>query len=173
MGHWELVICTAAGAAIPVVMKSLFVSIFKDFTLRFSWTIFWIRIFDGTFGRITKDVIWSGSWKITWFVSSNTFLKANDWNGTIYRCFDTIAAEGMGHTQAGTSIPYGFIGKLSRDKTILTGTWFDRRGAKAGYHGAFQVRVTNAGHLVEGKWLGFSDKSPIIKTGKLLWEKLP
>jgi hypothetical protein len=172
MMAWNSVGWAVLGAAMPTLLRSFFVAIVRDFARRFALTIFGIRLFDRTIGRLLSDPLWSGRWRITWFVESQTFNDHSSWESRIYRCFDTIAAEGRGDVVEGTSIPYGFVGKLSRDKTILTGTWFDRRGTRAGYHGSYQLRMPASGAVAKGKWIGFSDTKPIVKSGELEWRRL-
>lgn len=154
-----------------IIGRTFFILIVRDFARRFALTLTGIRLFDRFLGRLLRDPVWSGYWRISWRVKSSSFSAENVFDGRIYRCFDTIAAEGRGFASNGAEIPYGFIGKLSRDNTILTGTWFDRRGAKSGYHGTYQIRLPAAGTVAKGKWLGFSDKSSQIKVGEITWER--
>src|SRR5262249_683215 len=148
------------------------VTLISDFARRLALTIRGVEAFEFVFGWVLKDAIWSGRWRITWTVASPTFNNTNAWEGRIARCFDTIVARGVGVTSGGVTLPYGFVGKLSPDHSLLTGTWFDERGAKSGYHGAYQLRLTPVGDQAIGKWLGFSKTQPVINSGDLLWEKL-
>lgn len=166
------IVWTAIGSFLPMLAKWLMAAILKDFARSFMFTLIGIRLFDRSIGRLREDPVWSGRWRVTWFVDSPTFNNKNSWEGRIYRCFDTVAAEGIGHTADGRRIPYGFIGKLSRDRTILTGTWFDRRGASSGYHGAYQLRVSAVGERAIGKWIGFSDTDTTVRAGELEWQRL-
>lgn len=172
MNYWNSILWAAAGSALPVLVRTFFAAAMRDFVRRFIFTMTGVCVFDRTIGRLLTDPVWSGRWRVTWHVSSSTFKQENACEGRLYRCFDTVVAEGIGHTVNGESVPYGFIGKLSRGRTILTGTWFDRRGAKTGYHGSYQIRVPASGRMVTGKWIGFSDKEPVVKCGELTWERL-
>jgi hypothetical protein len=173
MIKWNIVFWGAVGSAATILIRMLFVALVTDFARRFSLSIIGVRIFDFLTRWFLSDPIWSGQWKITWQVSSSSFKQENSYEGKIYRCLDTVVTEGMGHTADGESIPYGFVGKLSRDHTILTGIWFDRRGAKSGYHGSYQIRLSAGGStLASGKWIGFSEQRNTVKAGKLTWQKL-
>lgn len=152
--------------------RTLLIAVVRDIARRFALSLFGVRLFDRTLGRLHRDPVWSGHWRVTWYVTSSTFVQENSCEGRIYRCFDTVVTEGVGHTIDNESIRYGFIGKLSRDGTILTGTWFDRRGARVGYHGSYQIRAPASGSVVKGKWIGFSDKKPIVRAGDITWERL-
>lgn len=170
--QWLAVIIAFAGSASYLLMKGLFVLIVRDFARRFSLTFFGVWLVDRTIGRVFPDKVWSGRWRITWTVKSADFAAQNVWEGYIYRSFDTIAAKGAGHTSDGQTILYGFIGKLSRSDTILTGTWFDTRGTRAGYHGTYQVLLSELGTVASGKWMGFSGKRRLVRANNLVWEKL-
>lgn len=89
----------------------------------------------------------------------------------MYRIFNKIAVVADFRTSEGNIIPYKFIGDLSRDKTILTGIWSDSRGGEGGYHGTYQIRVSGTAQSAEGCWIGFSETSGAIKSGRLTWRK--
>jgi hypothetical protein len=110
---------------------------------------------------------------VVWIVKSSNFAAVNPETGRLYRCLNSVAFEGSGTTADGKRIPYAFVGRLTRDKTILTGTWLDRRGRGVGYHGVFQLRLQGAGSTTaSGKWMGFSETKPIVKSDSLDWIRL-
>ena len=169
--EWSVLEWTGIGAAIPIIGRLFFIALAQDIARRFSVTMIGIKVWDW----VTRwppliDPIWSGTWKITWTTESPSFDQSNFWIGRVWRCFNTIAAEGTGKSSSGQRIKYGFVGKLSRDKTILTGTWFDKRGA--GYHGCYQLRLFSAHNIAEGRWVGFSETSAAINADMLKWERL-
>jgi hypothetical protein len=169
---WSALIWAGVGAAVPILARILFVALVRDFARRFALTIVGVKLWDFVTSWALKDPIWSGRWRVTWTTNSTNFHANNAWTGRVRRCFDTMVAEGIGQTSTGRSVRYGFVGKLSRDRTILTGTWFDMRGATVGYHGCYQVRLFSAHDRAEGKWLGFSETSGAINTDVLKWERL-
>lgn len=169
---WKAVALTGVGASLPYVVRTFLVIAVKDFARRFSYNVTAVRIFDKVFGKILNEPIWSGIWRVTWNVNSKNFEEENHWDGQVYRCFDTIAADGIGITRTGKKIPYGFLGKLSRNRTILTGTWFDKRGSLSGYYGAYQIRLSDAEAKAEGKWIGFSSETKAVKANKITWERI-
>jgi len=165
-------IWTLVGAALTIAARTFFAAIITDFTKRFTLTLVGVQAFDAMTDWLLRHPIWSGYWRVTWKVTSADFPEKNEWEGRVYRCFDTVVAEGAGQVSGGEYIRYGFIGKLSRDRTILTGTWFDRRGSKIGYHGAYQVCLQTPRDVATGKWIGFSSKQPVINADELLWERV-
>jgi hypothetical protein len=161
----------AVGGGIGLAGRSLISAITTDVARRISTTLWGIRTFDRVTRRILRHPIWSGTWEISWHVESKTFGPINSDFGEIARCFNAIAIEGSGTTSTGSKIPYGFVGKFSRDKSIITGIWFDRRAGDGGYHGAFQLRVHGSGEEASGLWLGFSESTATIKSDKIFWKK--
>lgn len=172
MLDWAKIISLLIVPAFWILGRTLIVIVVRDFARRFTLTLFGIWLFDRTLGRLLTDHVWSGRWRVTWSVASPDFPAKNQFEGKIYRCFDTIVAEGRGHVVDGESIPYAFVGKLSRADSILTGTWFDRRGTKSGYHGAFQIRLPAAKTIATGTWVGFSDSKPTVRVDELVWERI-
>ena len=162
-----LVLVGGATLALEALGRALWVDVAK----RASVSVWGIRIFDYLTGWALHDPLWSGEWKVTWQVGSKNFLPVNEDTGQLYRCFNSFAIEGSGTTSSGRKIPYAFVGKLSRDKSIATGLWFDNRGGNFGYHGVFQMRVQSDGTGVEGLWTGFSEATSAIKSGKMSWQR--
>lgn len=131
-----------------------------------------MRCIDRFTPHFLRHPMWSGFWDVTWRVESSNFLETNTHRGRLFRCFNAIALEGSGTTTTGRDIPYGFVGTLSRDKSIATGIWFDRRWGDGGYHGVFQVRVAGTGDRADGLWCGFSETGPQINANALMWERV-
>jgi len=169
---WLHVVTLGIGASSGLALRSLWRAITADVAKRITSTLSGIRIFDKCTCRFLRHPLWSGEWSVTWKVNSPTFEPANTECGRLYRCFNSIAFEGSGSTTTGHRIPYGFVGKLSRDKTIVTGIWFDRRGGDGGYHGVFQLRASGNGHAATGLWAGFSETSAEIKADKFEWTRV-
>ncbi|QCK85573.1 hypothetical protein E8L99_07225 [Phreatobacter aquaticus] len=170
--HWTDIAWAAIGGALTLLGRNALTAAFTDVARRISLSMWGIRMFDQYIGKYLIHPIWSGQWDVTWFVNSASFEESNTHTSTIYRCFNTIAIESTGTTPAGLKLRYGFIGRLSRDKTIVSGIWFDSRGNDGGYHGVYQLRMPGAGHAATGLWVGFSDTTDAINSGKLVWTKL-
>lgn len=165
-------LATAAfGGAVTLLLRSLLIAIFSDIARRIAWTLIGMRIFDFVLGWATRHAIWSGRWEIAWHVTSENFAPENVDVVRIYRVFNRIGFQVVTKNGDGKSVPYGFVGDLSRDKSIVTGLWFDGRGSAIGYHGAYQLRLKGDGYQADGVWIGFSETSSAIKHGKLIWKK--
>jgi len=169
---WSHLLSAGIGGGGVLVIRSLSRAIAADVAKRITTTLWGIRAFDVCTPPFMRHPLWSGTWRVTWFVKSANFEPSNADSGRLYRCFNSIAFEGSGTTTTGQRIPYGFVGKLSRDKTIATGIWFDRRGGDGGYHGVFQLRASGNGHQAAGKWAGFSETSSAIKADKIEWQRI-
>ncbi len=172
MATYSAILWGIFSGGILILLRTLFVAAMSDVGRRISSTMFGIQAFENTLGRLLRDDVWSGEWEVAWNVKSKAFLQSNKRQSAIARCFNSVALEGVGLTTAGVEIPYGFIGKLSRDKSIVTGTWFDRSGNNAGYHGVYQLRLQGGRDEAVGKWAGFSETGSNIKTGTLYWTKV-
>lgn len=165
------VILAAIIVFLTLVARALVAAIAADVGRRISSTFWVIRAFDRTLGRLIPDHTWGGTWTVTWFVDSENFETINSTTSTVYRCFSMVALEGSGAVTAGGLRRYLFTGRLSSDRSILTGVWFDAQEASAGYHGAFQLRLRGAQNKAEGLWIGFSRMSRDIRSGPLQWTK--
>lgn len=170
---WLAALNIAIGGGAVLALQALGRALITDVATRISASMWGIRAFDTVTGWALRHPVWSGTWEITWKVRSTNFHPVNTETGQLYRCFNTVALEGSGTTAAGHKIPYGFVGRLSRDKSILTGTWFDRRGDKVGYHGVFQLRVQGAsGTAAFGRWAGFSEMKPVVNADVMEWTRI-
>lgn len=158
--------------SIVLVGRSLVAAIMTDVARRINLTIVGVRFFDRLTPKFFDDPVWEGNWKVSWEVESKNFRPRSSETVRIARCFNTIVLEGSGATVKGKKIPYGFVGKFSRDRSIVTGIWFDRRGGDGGYHGVYQLRRRGGADEAEGLWSGFSEENHAIKSGKLLWQKV-
>ena len=170
--HLSQVLWAVAGGGATLALEALGRALWVDVAKRVSVGVWAIRIFDRLTGWALHDPLWSGKWNVAWSVGSENFLPKNEDAGRLYRCFNSFAIEGSGTTSSGHKTPYAFVGKLSRDKSIATGLWFDNRGGKSGYHGVFQMRSRGDGAGAEGLWAGFSDTTSAIKFGEMSWHRL-
>lgn len=167
IGGISIVALLSGGVALSV--KALFSALVTDVAKRIGATLWGIKFFHRLTPRFLRHPKWSGQWKVTWEVESTNFDAINTDTVELYRVFNRVALEAPGKTSAGDTIIYGFVGTFSRDKTIITGTWFDKRVSDAGYHGAYQVRLAGNGRDVKGVWIGFSETSEGVKSGPLRW----
>lgn len=167
IGWWHLLFASIGGG-IALALQALWRAISVDAAKRITSTIWGIRVVDRCTPNFLRHHLWSGTWEVTWSVKSKNFLPNNSEAGRLYRCFNVIALEGSGTTATGAKIPYAFVGKLSQDSSIVTGTWFDRRGA-GGYHGVYQLAVAGTGNEAVGLWAGFSRTRVTVKSGDLSW----
>ena len=153
--------------------KFLLAAIARDAAQRISINLKALQIFSKILGLIPfmRHPLWSGRGTICWTVESHNFEPENCDIAQIFRVFGTVGLEAKVKRADGKKVPYRFIGKLSREKTILTGEWFDSRGKAGNYHGAYQIRVLNAKSMAVGKWIGFSDTKDEVKVGEMRWEK--
>lgn len=168
---WPTMLFTAMIAGTTLALQALVRALWYDIAKRFSLTVKGIQIFDILTRKFLRDPVWSGKWTVTWYVKGPTFQPENIETRRLYRCFNSFTVEGVGITSSGNEIPYVFVGKFSRDKTIATGVWYDNRGSSSGYHGAFQVRVIGEGNGAKGRWLGFSETTHQIKSDKIEWQR--
>jgi len=151
--------------------KFLIAAIARDAAQRITLNLGFLRIFSKLLSFLPAHPIWSRWGTICWTVESDNFQSENCDIAQIFRVFNTVGLEAKVTRADGKKVPYRFIGKLSREKTILTGEWFDSRGKAGNYHGTYQLRYLNAQSKAEGKWIGFSDTTDEIKVGKMTWEK--
>lgn len=176
LGHISLdfwhIASAGVGGGLVLSAQALWRAMVTDVSKRITTSLWCMRQIDRVTPSFLQHEMWSGTWDITWNVDSSNFDQTNTHRGRLYNCFNAIALEGAGRTVAGHAIPYGFVGKLSRDKSIATGTWFDRRGGDGGYHGVFQVRVGRTGDRADGLWCGFSETGPQIKADVLNWVRV-
>lgn len=168
---WHLVSAGIGGGSVQAV-RALWRAIATDVAKRITASLWPMRIIDSITPNILRHPIWSGTWDVTWEVDSPNFEPVNAHRARLYRCFNAIALEGLGTTTTGKQIPYGFTGKLSRDKSIVTGTWFDRRWGDGGYHGVYQLRIAGTGESATGLWCGFSETTEKIKSNRLVLARL-
>lgn len=168
---WHIV-SVGIGGGLVLTVRILWQAIATDVAKRITASLWGMRTIDSMTPAFLHHSIWSGTWDVTWEVESPNFELVNTHRARLYRCFNTIALEGLGTTTSGNQIPYGFTGKLSRDKSIATGIWFDRRWGDGGYHGVYQVRISGTGDCAIGLWCGFSETSPAIKSDKLVWTRV-
>lgn len=170
---WEGALNALVGGGIVLALQALGRAVMTDVATRISAKVWGIRTFDELTGWVLRHGIWSGRWEVTWEVQSTNFASVNAETGRLYRCLGSVAFEGSGWTSDGYKIPYGFVGRLTRDKTILTGTWFDRRGSDVGYYGVFQLRLLGAGSTkATGRWAGFSEEKPVVNADVLTWTRI-
>jgi hypothetical protein len=168
---WWSLVSAGMGAGAVLALQALWRTIYIDVAKRITSTIWGIRIVDEITPKFLRHHLWSGTWEVTWVVKSKNFSPDNAKVGRLYRCFNMIALEGSGTTAAGDKIPYAFVGKLSQDGSIVTGTWFDRRGA-GGYHGVYQLVVAGSGNTAVGLWVGFSRSKVAVRSGELRWVRI-
>lgn len=151
--------------------KFLIAAIARDAAKRITLNLRFLMFFSKLLGFLPKHPLWSGAGIIRWTVESDNF-KSTNWDvAQIYRVFNTVGLEAKVTRVDGKKVPYRFVGKLSREQTILTGEWFDSRGKVGNYHGAYQLRYLIAQSKAEGKWIGFSDTTTEIKVGSMTFEK--
>jgi hypothetical protein len=168
--HPALVAVVSGGFALS--LRALVAAVISDLSKRLMISMWGIRAFDTCLGWIVRNPVWSDEWEVVWDVQSSTFQSTNVEKAQLSRAFNKVALEGSGITRDGKKIRYGFLGDLSRGKTIITGTWFDRRGGQSGYYGAYQLRLSGTGEEAVGRWVGFSETTAAIKSGRLTWKKL-
>jgi hypothetical protein len=156
-----------------IAARLLLAAVLRDTAKRIAFTLWGIKLFHNATKWLPwlQHPTWSGNWEITWKVESDNFHESNVDRAQMYRAFNRIAAVSSYSTLEGNSIPYKFVGELSRDMTIVTGTWSDNRGGAGGYHGSFQMRVTGTAVSAKGLWIGFSETTNEIKAGDLIWNK--
>lgn len=172
MIEWRDALWAAAGGGGLLALQALGRAIFADVASRVSAKYWGIRLFDRATCWIwfMRDPVWSGLWNVSWSVKSKNFEPTNSHVGQIYRCLNSIAILGSGATPDGNRVPYCFIGKLSREKSVLTGTWFDQTIVNGGaYHGVYQLRRSGTGGKATGLWIGFSETTGAIKSGEVTW----
>jgi hypothetical protein len=158
---WHIV-SAGVGGGLVLAGRALWLALATDVAKRISATLRGMRAIDSITPEFLRHPVWSGTWDVTWEVESPNFEHVNTHRAKLYRCFNAIALEGIGTTISGKRIAYGFTGKLSRDKSIATGIWFDRRWGDGGYHGVYQVRLAGTGDRATGLWSGFSETTPAI-----------
>ena len=163
-----------AGLILGVLLllgKFLIAAIVRDVAQRISLNLGILRVLSKLLGFLPKHPLWSGIGIICWTVESDNF-KSENWDvAEIFRVYNTVGLEAKVERADGKKVPYRFIGKLSREKTILTGEWFDSRGKAGNYHGSYQLRLLISKSKAEGKWIGFSDTTDEIKVGTMTWKK--
>lgn len=165
-------IFAVVGGAIVLLGKWLFAAMLREISTRLSVTLWGIRFFHHMTPYL-RDQSWSGKWQLTWKVQSTNFPEVNTDLVKIYRIFGDVAMTAVFHpSETRTAIEYFFVGRLNKDRTILTGTWVDRKDRIKGYHGGFQVRLKRTGELINGLWIGFSDEEAIVKCGPLSMQKI-
>lgn len=170
---WKGALNALFGGGLVLALQGLGRAAVTDVATRISAKVWGIKAFDKLTGWFMRHSIWSGRWEVTWEVKSPNFAPVNAEVGRLYRCLGSVALEGSGTTSDGQKIPYGFVGRLTRDKTIITGTWFDRRGADVGYYGVFQLRLLGAGSTkAVGRWAGFSDAKPTVNADVITWTRI-
>lgn len=170
---WSAAVNALVGGGIVLALQALGRALVTDVATRITASVWGIRAFDATLGRLRRHPVWSGTWEVAWHVESASFAAVNAKTGRLFRCLHAVAFEGHGTTASGHSVPYAFVGRLSRDKTILTGTWFDRRAGDVGYHGVFQLKLWDPnGGRASGRWAGFSETRPIVNADLLEWERV-
>lgn len=160
-------VATAFGSVVTTGMKYVFTDIIR----RISLNIWFIRTFD----RVTNYSItskWRGTWEMEWDVVSPNFPDINRGIGRIYCFGSNIAFERTAITRKGTETIYGFVGQLTCQGKVVTGTWFKLRQRDSGYHGAFQLRMCEPDDLVTGAWVGFSDSRCTVNAGEYRLTKL-
>jgi hypothetical protein len=168
---WSYVLTAGLTGGAVLAIQALTRALMADGAKRIAASVWGIRAFDFCTGWILADPVWSGMWKVTWQVESSTFEAENSGTGRFYRCFNSFALEGSGTTTSGRKLPYAFVGKFGRDKTIATGVWFDKRGGGSGYHGVFQMRALGDSESATGAWAGFSETTSDIKSDRMKWRR--
>ena len=158
-------------ALTTLIAPKLIALLLAELGKQVSGQYWFIKIFDSTAGKFLRDRVWSGQWSLTWHTDSANFPKQNTSLGTLHRCFNSIALKSSIQSSKGSELTYLFVGKLSRDRTILTGTWYDDLGSNRGYHGSFQIRLDQHQKSASGKWIGFSDSSNEIRSDNIIWNK--
>ena len=168
---WHI-LSAGIGGGMILIVQGIWRAAATDVAKRITASLWLMRKIDRITPAVLRHPMWSGIWDVTWEVDSANFVQINEHRGELYRCFNAIALEGLGTTVTGHEIPYGFVGRLSRDKSIATGTWFDRRWGDGGYHGVYQVRVAGTGDRAVGLWCGFAETGPQINANTLIWERV-
>ncbi|EQB2601156.1 hypothetical protein ACYHQC_000204 [Aeromonas salmonicida] len=107
-----------------------------------------------------------GEWDVYWASNSQAFINEKDRHktATIYQFNNFIYADYPSKDQR-----YCLIGKIKGQ--YITGTWFNKND-RFGYHGAFQLKITDSKSL-NGRWLGFSISTVDINTDTYEWSKNP
>lgn len=144
----------------------------SDFSRRISFSYMFMSLFGRILDTFSKDPVWSGKWETTWYFSGKSFPSINTSSNILYRCFNSIALKVEYISCDGKKFSYIFLGKLTKDKTILTGIWHDQIGPDRGYYGCYQLRLMDDLSTAEGKWVGFSGKAPIVNADQFMWKKL-
>lgn len=171
LGFTQISVLFVISGAIVLALRTLGAALLSDMAKRIGVTMWGIRLFDFALGWAHRHAFWSGTWEVRWDVKSQYFQPTNTEQARLYRMFNRVAVRASGTKPDGTRIPYLFTGTLSRDKSILTGIWFDGLDSETGYHGAFQLRLETTTRTAQGKWVGFSYRTSAIKTGALIWTR--
>lgn len=172
MFGWREIIWTLVIGAVVLVGRSLMAALFSDIATRLAVNLTGIRLFNFVLGWAVRHPVWSGTWQVHWSVQSENFSRNNTCQATRFRMFNQVAMVGLGRSKTVGEIEYVFIGSLSRDKSVLTGKWSDRRGVSIGYHGVYQLLLSGTGDRAVGTWIGFSTTEGRVKSGDLMWTKL-
>lgn len=165
------------GGALVILAQWLFNATARDVTKRLVLTAYMIQAGSilakvlSTIFPFLRHPVWSGDWTVSWEVESQNFDPVNSRGSELFLWLTSVSIEGTGRTSKGECLPYSFVGMLTRDKTIVTGTWTDKVSGPEGYHGVFQIRLNPSKDEASGLWIGFSHSDGTVKSGQLTWTK--
>lgn len=127
-----------------------------------------VRFLSRTRCRIKTDKFYDGTWEQTWSVQSNNFARDNTNPMQLYRFMKRLAGEFSVTSTKGTTHSIRVVGDIQGN--IVTGRWSDPE--ENAYYGAFQLIISPLGDRIEGKWIGFSSRSNIVRADKMIWRLL-
>lgn len=157
------------GAAVSAVFGTIIINVLAVSIVDVGkWIIastYMIRLFDVvTLYRTSSK--WRGTWHMNWGVVSTNFPNSKQEIGNIYHFAGHIAFDRIATTKGGSTANYGFVGKLSREGSVVTGKWYNKDDTSKGYHGAFQLIMFGPDNEVGGEWVGFSSDLRRVNSGK-------
>ncbi|MBI1202820.1 MAG: hypothetical protein GC182_09945 [Rhodopseudomonas sp.] len=106
------------------------------------------------------DLPWTQEWDVHAEKRPRSFPSAI----TVYRFTNLLAAEFKEADDTGRGI-YRVVGIIDGNK--ITGTWKDRK--QLGYYGTFQLLISHKRDEAKGKWVGFSAKKSLVRSGNWVW----
>jgi hypothetical protein len=112
-----------------------------------------------------KDELFEIPWTQEWEVQTEQKPRSFPSKLTIHRFTNLLAAEFTEADETGQGA-YRIVAVIDGNK--ITGTWKDSK--PMGYYRTFQLLLSHKRDEAAGKWIGFSSRRQLIRTGSWTWK---
>lgn len=158
--HWSSILTGSISFVAGIILKTILDLRLGVAMVKYCW---WIRP-RWIFGENPHSL--AGTWDHVWESGGSVeFADAVDRHGhpEIKQLGSYCYAEFISKGKT-----YYFFGRIVGQ--YFVGEWFDLKN-RTGYYGTFELRVINS-DLMEGKWIGHSQKTAEIRVDDMRWRRI-